>query len=198
MLNNFQSVSPPVNIPSQPPPESDTGHPRRSSYAAMSDLQVQFSAAGIETEQVWEFIKTEYSVDSRSKLTGKQWAIVACQLQSARREPQLFDLLIDRIPCQYFRIHVFTDDPTICIGRPRDTRKHHIAAEWGDFQEIANANQCSLTVTQGRTTTFFEPKPVLPTAPEKRNHKTVVTLKTNTRGEILTAWGDVMEVQHDA
>ena len=55
-LNNFQSVSPPANA-SQPPPESDTAHPRRSSYAAMSDLQEKFSAAGIETSQVWESIK---------------------------------------------------------------------------------------------------------------------------------------------
>ena len=64
-LNTFKTVSPPT-IPSQPPPESDTGHPRRSAYAAMHDLQAQFSVAGIETEQVWEFIKTEHSVDSRS------------------------------------------------------------------------------------------------------------------------------------
>ena len=194
MLNNFQSVSPPVNIPSQPTPESDTAHPRRSSYAAMNDLQEQFSAAGIETDQVWEFIKAQYSVDSRSKFTGKQWATIAAQLQSARREPQLFKVYVDSIPCEYFRIHVFSDDPSVAIGRPRDMRKHHVASEWGDFQAIANENQGTLTGTQGQRTTYYEPKRQFP-APETRPQKSAIALDTNARGEILNVFGDVMEVQ---
>ena len=163
MLNNFQSVSPPT-APSQPP-DDDTGHPRRSSYAAMRDLQEQFSAAGIETSQVWEFIKAEYSVDSRSKFTGQQWATIAAQLNSARRDAPMFKIFVDGIPDSYFRIHVFTDDPSVAIGRPRDIGKHHIAAEWGDFQAIANANGCTLSVEQGKRTTYFEPKPITPPAP---------------------------------
>ena len=196
MLNNFQSVSPPVNIPSQPTPESDTAHPRRSAYAAMSDLQAQFSVAGIETEQVWEFIKTEYSIDSRSKLTGKQWATIACQLQSARRDAHMFKIFVDGIPDSYFRIHVFSDDPSVAIGRPRDMRKHHIASEWGDFQQIADTHQCNLTVTQGHRTTYFEPKQTRPTAPRSPQpaQKPVVALNTNARGEVLNMFGDVMEV----
>ena len=194
-LNNFQTVSPPT-IPSQPTPESDTAHPRRSAYAAMSDLQEQFSAAGLETDSVWEFIKSEYKVESRSKLTGMQWARIAAELQGARRDDTLLKILIDSIPCHHFRIHVFTDDPTVCIGRPRDIGKHHIESEWGDFQAIANDNQCSLTVQQGKKTTFFEPKPVRPPAPVRT--KSYITLNTNVRGEVMTAWGDVMAVQHDA
>ena len=205
MLNNFQSVSPPVNIPSQPTPESDTAHPRRSAYAAMSDLQAQFSVAGIETEQVWEFIKTEYSVDSRSKLTGKQWATIACQLQSARRDAHMFKIFVDGIPDSYFRIHVFSDDASVPIGRPRDLRNHHISSEWGDFQALATDNQCTITVTQGKRTTYFEPKPVRPTAPvstvespkmpSEQHQKPAIALETNTRGEVLSAWGEVMEVR---
>ena len=109
----------------------------------------------------------------------------------------MFKVLIDSIPDDCFRIHVFTDDPNVCIGRPRDLRKHHIAAEWGDFQAIANENQCTLTVSQGKRTTHYEPKPALPTAPETRPEKPAVTLNTNARGEILSAWGEVLEVQHD-
>ena len=67
-LNNFQAVSPPAI--QTPIPESDTAHPRKSAYACMGDMQEQFSAAGVETDQVWEFIKAEYSVDSRSKFTA--------------------------------------------------------------------------------------------------------------------------------
>ena len=164
-LNNFQAVTPPA-IPSQPPPESDTGHPRRSAYAALRDLQEQFSIAGIETDQVWEFIKAQYCVESRALFTGKQWAMIACQLQSARREPHLFKVYVDGIPDQHFRIHVYSSDASVAIGRPRDIGKHHIVAEWFDFQSFANEHQTTLTVNQGKRTTYFEPRsPITPSAP---------------------------------
>ena len=156
-LNNFQAVSPPAI--QTPLPESDTAHPRKSAYACMSDLREEFSAAGLETDQVWEFIKAQYCVESRALFTGKQWAMIACQLQSARREPAMFKVFVADIPCEYFRIHVFSDDPSVPIGRPRDLRKHHLASEWGDFQEIANENQCTLTVTQAQRTTYYDAKP---------------------------------------
>ena len=193
-LNNFQAVSPPAI--QTPIPESDTAHPRKSAYACMSDLQEQFSAAGVETDQVWEFIKAEYCVDSRSKFTGQQWATIAAQLQSARRDDCMLKIFVDGIPDSYFRIHVFSDDPSVAIGRPRKINRHHIESEWGDFQAIATENQCNLTVTQGKRTTFFEPKQTLPTAPENQPaQKPAIAFDTNARGEVLSAWGDVMEVR---
>ena len=199
MLNNFQSVSPPA-IPSQPPPESDTGHPRRSAYAALRDLQEPFSAAGIETDQVWEHLKDRYSVNSRSLFSGLQWATIAAELQACRRDDCMFKAFVSSIPDEFFRIHVYADDPSVAIGRPRKINHHHIASEWGDFQEIANANQCNLTVTQGKRTTYFEPKQTLPTVPETQPaQKTAAALETNARGEVLSAWGSVVEVvNHDA
>ena len=157
-LNNFQPVPQPVVSPPETHAD-DTGHPRRSAYAAMSDLRDQFSIAGLETDQVWESIKAEYKVESRSHLTGMQWARIAAELQSSRREASLLKIFVDGIPDCYFRIHVFTDDPNVPIGRPRDLRKHHISAEWGDFQAIATENQCNLTVTQGKHTTYYDAKP---------------------------------------
>ena len=193
--NTFQPVSPPQPI--QPPtPQEDTGHPRRSAYAAMSDLSDQFSIAGLETDQVWEFIKAAYNVDSRSKLAHKQWAIIAAQLQAAKLDIHMLKIFVDGIPDDCFRIHVFTDDPNVCIGRPRDLRKHHIAAEWGDFQVIANEHQCTLTVSQGKRTTHYEPKQTRPTPPA-RTRSPIIALNTNARGEVLSAWGDVVEVQHE-
>ena len=195
-LNNFQAISEPN--PNPTPTQPDSTHPRKSAYAAMPQLQERFSIVGIEVSQVWEFIKAEYSVDSRSKFTAKQWAFIAAQLQSACQDSNLFKMFVDGIPDRYFRIHVFTDDPSVAIGRPRDTGKHHISSEWDDFQAIANENQCSLTVTQGKTTTFFEPNRTPPHEPTQKT-KPVSERETNARGEILYAWGDVMEVQsHDA
>ena len=223
MLNNFQPVpQPTVHTPQIT--HDDATHQRKSAYAAMSDLQDRFNEAGIDTEQVWECIKAEHGVDSRAKFTGFQWARIAAELQGARRDDVLFKILLDRIPDPYFRIHVYPDDPNVPIGRPRDTRKHHIADEWGDFQQMATDNQCLITVTQGKRTTYYEPNaeraiaqanptgekhggdrrsnnfkeisnPLENEPPVKPETKPVVSLDTNARGEVLNAFGDV-EVQH--
>ena len=195
-LNTFKTVSPPT-IPSQPPPESDTGHPRRSAYAAMHDLQEPFSAAGIETDQVWEHLKDRYSVNSRSLFSGLQWATIAAELQACRRDAIIFKGFVDSIPDHHFRIHVFTDDPSVAIGRPRDLRKHHLPAEWFDFQVFATENQCRLTVEQGKSTTYFEPKQTRQPAQETQSapkRKPVIALNTNARGEVLNVFGDVVDV----
>ena len=197
-LNNFQPITHPVSPPEtieSPTPSDDSAHPRRSAYAAMSELREQFSIVGIETDQVWEFIKSEYSVDSRSLFTGKQWATIAAQLQSARRDRSMLKVLVDGIPDEFFRIHVFADDPSVAIGRPRDLRKHHIASEWGDFQLIADTHQCGITVKQGKRTTYFEPKRQSAPARPVVSQKPVIALETNARGEVLSAWGEVMEVR---
>ena len=193
MLNNFQAVSPPAI--QTPIPESDTAHPRKSAYACMGDMQEQFSAAGLETDQVWEFIKAQYCVESRALFTGKQWAMIACQLQSARREPHLFKVYVDGIPDQHFRIHVYSSDASVAIGRPRDIGKHHIVAEWFDFQSFANEHQTTLTVNQGKRTTYFEPRsPITPSAPvstpgHHQNHRLLTGIKATLKisGKWLTA-----------
>ena len=64
-LNNFSPAPQPETTPS-PSPSDASSHPRKSAYAAMGDLEGQFSVAGIETDSVWEFIKAQYSVGSRS------------------------------------------------------------------------------------------------------------------------------------
>ena len=207
MLNNFQ----PVPQPTRHTPQithDDAAHQRKSAYAAMSDLSERFNAAGIDTEQVWECIKAEHGVTSRAKFTGFQWARVAAELQGAKRDDVLFKILLDRIPDNYSRIHVYADDPNVPIGRPRDTRKHHIADEWGDFQQIANDNQCLITVTQGKRTTYYEPNPEQTERTDKKDFgnpnpevaspetKPVVSLDTNAHGQVLNVFGDVVEVQH--
>ena len=204
MLNNFQPVpQPTVHTPQIT--HDDATHQRKSAYAAMRDLQERFNEAGIDTEQVWEMIKAEHGVDSRAKFTGMQWARVAAELQGARRDDVLFKILLDRIPDPYFRIHVYADNPAVFIGRPHNL---HIADEWGDFQQIANDNQCLITVTQGKRTTYYEPNAEQTERTDKKDFvvsnnevaspeaKPVVSLDTNAHGQILNVFGDVVEVQH--
>ena len=209
-LNNFQPVPQPT-VHTPPITHDDAEHQRKSAFAAMREMRERFNEAGIDTEQVWECIKDEYKVDSRAKFTGFQWARVAAELQGAKRDDVLFKILLDRIPDQYFRIHMYSDNPHAPIGRPRDTRKHHIADEWGDFQQIANDNQCLITVTQGKRTTYYEPNPeqtertdkkheipnpVISESPVSPEPKPVVSLDTNAYGQVLNVFGDVVEVQH--
>ena len=195
-LNNFQPVpQPAVQAPTPSSTGETSAHHRKSAYAAMRDLQERFHLAGIDTDQVWEYFKAEHRVDSRSKLTGMQWARISCNLQSARREASLFKILVDSIPDTYFRIHVFASDPNVCIPRPRDLKKHHIPGEWFDFQAFADDNQCTITVSQGTRTTYYKPaiKPakVEVTTPQKP----LFAMDTNAHGEVLNVFGDVVGVR---
>lgn len=179
------------NIPQpgiEQPSAPDTSHNRRGAYAAMKDLEERFFEVGICTEQVWEFIQAEHCVDSRSQCSAQQWARIAAELQSIRRDTAHFEIFVDSIPDTYFRIHVFASDPSVAIGRPHDIKKHHIASEWGDFQETANASDCEIKVVQGKTTTYYKPanRPVPVQNPN-------ISLLTNVRGEVLSPWGDVIE-----
>ena len=141
----------------------DATNSRKSAFATMRELEQQFSDAGISTEQVWAYLKSENAVQKRSKLAPIQWAKIAAQLQSARRDPAMFKIFVDGIPDTHFRIHVYASEPSVCIGRPRDIERHHIADEWGDFQQIATDNQCEIKVTQGKRTTYYKPaKPPKP------------------------------------
>ena len=189
------------NIPQpgiQQPTAPDTSHSRRGAYAAMHALEERFFEAGICTEQVWEFIKSENAVDSRAKLSAPQWARIAAQLQSVRRDTAMFKIFVDGIPDSYFRIHVSASDPSVGIGRPH-IDKQHIAEEWGCFQEIANLHQCEITVKQGKRTTYYLPNPVpktddVPPASDTEDDRHSVPI-ANARGEVLSPWGDVMEVR---
>ena len=195
------TLEPKGNFPTPQPTEPDDTNSRKSAFATMRELEQQFSDAGISTEQVWAYLKSENAVQTRSKLTSLQWAKVAAQLQSARRDPAMFKIFVDGIPDTHFRIHVYASEPSVCIGRPRDIEKHHIADEWGDFQQIATDNQCEIKVTQGKRTTYYKPLEAAVMTPEpvqvsKAAVKPVVSGRTNARGEVLSAWGTVLEVQH--
>lgn len=205
-----------VAIPHTPAPDlhqetkQATAHHRGSAYAAMKDLSEDLNTAGIEADQVWEYLKADHCVNSRAKFTLKQWIRVAARLQAAKWDPESFKLFVDGIPDQYFRIHVYAADPNVCIGRPRDTRKHHIPSEWGDFQQIANEAGCLITVEQGKSTCYYEPcAPELPEtytaesdgAPhsdcveQPPNVIPTVSLETNVYGQILSPWGEILEVR---
>ena len=61
---------------------------RKSAFAAMAKLKPHLTSHGYNDTDLWEAIKTHANVDSRSKLTPKNWAVVSARLQAALRNPQ--------------------------------------------------------------------------------------------------------------
>lgn len=187
---------------------ADEGHNRRGAFAAMRDLSDRFADAGLHTEQVWDYLKADAGVETRSQLTAVQWASIACRLQALRRNPMLFEVFVDGIPDQHFRFYVLSTDPTVAVGRPRvPLSDYHKPEVWGDFQQLADTLQTELKVTQGKKTVFYasRPKleetpvetatPELEKSPVKSQESPVSTTEApNSRGEILNVFGDVVEV----
>lgn len=199
-LNNF--VNPPIPTPVVCEKIPDEGHNRRGAFAAMKDLSEKFANRGLYTEQVWAFLKSENGVETRSQLTEKQWAIIAGRLQAMRLDEGLLDAFIDGIPDKHFRFYVLATDPTVPVGRPRvGLQEMHKPEVWGDFQQLANDLQTELKVWQGKTTVFYTPRPVAP-EPESEPEPTPAPVgavsnrseSPNARGEILSPWGEVVEV----
>ena len=156
-LNNFVNPNPQAPVVCEEE-IADEGHNRRGAFAAMKDLSEPFATAGLHTEQVWAYLKSEHGVETRSQLTDLQWASIACRLQAMRRNGILLETFIDGIPDKHFRFYVLATDPTVPVGRPRvDLSKYHLPEVWGDFQSLANDLQTELEVRQGKSTMYYSP-----------------------------------------
>ena len=196
-----------VGIPAATPtlPDADPAeHHRKHTFACFKDLREDFNRAGICEERVWDFLKSENGVDSRAKLSPIQWVKIAARLQACREDAEMLKIFLSEIPCEFYRIHVYADNPTCAIGRPRNIERHHISEEWGDFQKISNYLRCGLRVEQGKKTSYFSPhRSVTPAKPTEDRQETteariatpVVSLETNAHGQVLSMFGDVLEVR---
>ena len=63
---------------------------RKSSFAAMAKLKPYLKQHGCTDTEIWEGIKRKANVNSRSKLTPKNWSVVSAKLQAAVRNPSVF------------------------------------------------------------------------------------------------------------
>lgn len=80
--------------------EGGSDHYRRMSFAIMKELDMPLRKAGVSERQVWEELKREHDVASRSEFTEKQWALVAATLKGAQDDVVLFKALIDKVKAQ--------------------------------------------------------------------------------------------------
>ena len=88
--------------PTDPPPKpapaapakSAVAHHRRAAFAAMRRLAPLLKQQGSSEKDLWDGIKRAARVESRSKFTPENWAIVAARFNAALRSPQLLASLI--------------------------------------------------------------------------------------------------------
>ena len=85
--------------------DSESDRDRRMSFAIMKELDMPLRKAGVSERQVWEALKREHKVASRSDFTEKQWALVAATLKGAQDDAVLFKALIDKVKAQQRETH---------------------------------------------------------------------------------------------
>ena len=83
---------------------------KKTAFAIIDTLKPQLAIAGLSEESVWEWVKSEYGVQSRSELSEIQWAIVSARLSAAQRDHQLFSVLCDAVryavgTCRVYRVY---------------------------------------------------------------------------------------------
>ena len=82
----------------------------KTSFAIINSLKPQLTTAGLTEESVWEWVKSEYDVQSRSELNEESWAIVSARLSAAQRDQQLFSVLCEAVKsavgtCRVYRVY---------------------------------------------------------------------------------------------
>ena len=102
------------------------------SFAIINSLSARFVNASLSTDAVWEWVKAEYEVDSRTELDERQWAVVSARLSAAQRDKQLFSVL-----CK--AVHSTSRQPALA---PHSIKYYGKAMTWNKNGYICNrANQ---------------------------------------------------------
>ena len=79
--------------------QTDDGkaYARRTCFAQASELMPRLNQRGISEADLWDYVKADYGVDSRSELTAEQWLRTAARLKTAQNYRQMFGLLCETI-----------------------------------------------------------------------------------------------------
>ena len=70
---------------------------QRSMFGIMNVLKPELETVGLNEEHVWEWVKGEHGVSSRSELDEQQLAIVSARLSAATRDQKLFLVLCEAV-----------------------------------------------------------------------------------------------------
>lgn len=85
-------------------------HAQKQAFALVRTLESRLQTAGLSAEAVWNWVKKQHNVESRSDLTEKQWVVLSARLFAAQRNPQLFDQLCKSIRQSISTCRVYRSD----------------------------------------------------------------------------------------
>ena len=88
------------NSRAQLPPQQGGGNiaqAQKAAFAIANNLAEPLEKKGITKEDLWNYIKRKYSVESRSDMSEMQWTQLSAELKAAETTPQLLNDLCERI-----------------------------------------------------------------------------------------------------
>lgn len=71
--------------------------PRKACFAASRRLRSPLKLAGISEEALWDWVKAEYNVESRTQMCAHQWSALSAHFNACLRNHQLLHSLIQQI-----------------------------------------------------------------------------------------------------
>ena len=85
----------------QKPPAQNQEAPKQNAlkhaFAVAKKLEPKLMKVGLTTEDLWDYLKNAYGVQSRADLTEKQRVVIAARLDAAQRDTPLFRALTQEI-----------------------------------------------------------------------------------------------------
>ena len=88
------------NSRAQLPPQQGGGNiaqAQKAAFAIANNLAEPLEKRGITKENLWNYIKRKYSVESRNDMSEMQWTQLSAELKAAETTPQLLNDLCERI-----------------------------------------------------------------------------------------------------
>lgn len=88
------------NSAAQPQAQLSSGNivqAQKAAFAIANNLAEPLEKKGITKEDLWNYIKRKYSVESRNDMSEIQWTQLSAELKAAETTPQLLNDLCERI-----------------------------------------------------------------------------------------------------
>lgn len=70
---------------------------QRECFVLADNLQSKFDAKSITKQNFWDYVKNQFSVESRKDMLPSQWTTLSAELRAAKAEISLFEALCNRI-----------------------------------------------------------------------------------------------------
>ena len=83
--------------PQLPQTGGNIANAQKAAFAIASNLAGPLEKKGVTKEDLWNYIKRKYSVESRNDMTEMQWTQLSAELKAAETSAKLLDELCERI-----------------------------------------------------------------------------------------------------